>query len=71
MVCRLTTNRKKQSMWPPPYIAGSQMGQEEYSITKPFSEDQSQEEYLIPFRWTQLTSYKNTQKNSRRKFLCK
>lgn len=57
---------KKQSMWPPPYIAGSQMGQEEYLITKPFSE-----EYLIPFRWTQLTSYKNTQKNSRRKFLCK
>ena len=34
MVCRV-----KQSMWPAPYIAGSQMGQEEYSITKPFSEE--------------------------------
>jgi len=68
MVCRLTTNRKKQSMWPAPYIAGSQMGQEEYSITKPFSEEYLKEN---PFRWTQLTSYKNTQKNSRRKFLCK
>jgi hypothetical protein len=44
------------------------MGQEEYSITKPFSEEYLKEN---PFRWTQLTSYKNTQKNSGKKFLCK